>query len=131
MRAILVLVFSFWSCLALAQDRDIQSVITQQIDAFQRDDFAEAFTFASPTIQGLFGSPERFGAMVQNGYPMVWRPDTVRYLELREIAGNLWQKVMITDAEGTLHFLDYQMKQIDGIWRINGVQILPLPDAAA
>jgi hypothetical protein len=131
MRILIALVISVWASVSVAQERDIQAVITQQIEAFQVDDFAEAFTYASPNIQGFFGSSERFGQMVMNGYPMVHRPDAVRYLELREIAGNLWQRVMITDPQGVIHMLDYQMKMIDGMWRINGVQILPKPGDTA
>ena len=62
---------------------------------------------------------------------MVWRPGAVRYLELREIQGALWQRVEITDGEGNLHWLDYQMQQIDGIWRIAGVQVLRPPSVNA
>lgn len=131
MRIFVVLLISFWASFSMAQDRDIESVITQQIEAFQADDFDQAFSYASPNIQGIFGSSERFGQMVQNGYPMVYRPDAVRYLDLREIAGNLWQRVMITDPQGAIHLLDYQMKMIDGMWRINGVQLLPPPGETA
>lgn len=131
MRIVYALLFSLWASVSVAQERDIQAVITQQIEAFQVDDFAQAFTYASPNIQGFFGTSERFGQMVMSGYPMVHRPDAVRYLELREIAGNLWQRVMITDPAGVIHMLDYQMKMIDGMWRINGVQILPAPGDTA
>ena len=62
---------------------------------------------------------------------MVWRPSDVQFLELREIAGALWQRVQIRDQSGTLHALDYQMIQQDGDWRINGVQLLRLPDVGA
>jgi len=106
---------------------DIEAVISSQLEAFKADDFAEAFTFAAPNIQGIFQTPDRFGAMVRNGYPMVWRPGSVRYLELREIQGALWQRVEITDAQGNLHWLDYQMREIDGQWRIAGVQVLRPP----
>ena len=35
-----------------AEDRDaIQQVIRKQLDAFQRDDEAEAFSYAAPAIQ--------------------------------------------------------------------------------
>ena len=71
---------------AAAQDAPIQGVIQSQIDAFQADDFARAFSFASPTIQGMFGTPENFGLMVKEGYPMVYRPAEVEMQELREIA---------------------------------------------
>ena len=116
---------------AFAQNAEIEANIAAQIQAFKADDFATAFTFASPNIQRLFGDPDNFGAMVRNGYPMVWRPADVRFLELREIAGNLWQKVMITDANGRIHLLDYQMIQQDGGWKINGVQLLGNTDPSA
>ncbi len=115
----------------LTPEPGIEATIGAQIDAFQSDDFATAFTFASPNIQGLFGTHERFGQMVQNGYPMVWRPGEVQYLELRDVNGALWQRVMIRDRLGGVHMLDYQMIQDDGVWRINGVQLLRAPDVGA
>ena len=116
---------------AFAQSAEIEANIAAQIQAFQADDFATAFTFASPNIQRLFGDPDNFGAMVRNGYPMVWRPAEVRFLELREVAGALWQKVMITDEKGKVHLLDYQMVQKESGWKINGVQLLGSSDPAA
>ncbi|RBW52351.1 DUF4864 domain-containing protein [Ruegeria sp. A3M17] len=116
---------------AFAQSAEIEANITAQIQAFKADDFATAYTFASPNIQSFFGTPENFGAMVRNGYPMVWRPADVRFLELREVAGALWQKVMITDSNGQVHVLDYQMVQQENGWKINGVQLLGNSDPAA
>lgn len=113
---------------AAAQDTaeaGIETTIRRQFDAFLSDDVATAFTFASPTIKGMFGTPERFGAMVRNGYPMVWRPSDVRFLELRNVAGGLWQRVMVTDQAGRVHMLDYQMIETAEGWQINGVQLLP------
>jgi len=120
----------FWAGLAVAaaaQGREIETVIGRQIEAMRADDFATAFDYASPGIQGRFGSAENFGAMVRGGYSMVWKPRDVRYLELREIAGALWQKVLVTDADGRVHVLDYQMVELEGGWKINTVQILPAP----
>ncbi len=116
---------------AFAQSTEIEANIAAQIQAFKADDFATAFTFASPNIQRLFGNPDNFGAMVRNGYPMVWRPSDVRFLELREVSGALWQKVMITDGDGAVHILDYQMIQQENGWKINGVQLLGRADPAA
>lgn len=113
---------------AFAQSAEIEANIAAQIQAFRVDDFASAFTFASPNIQRLFGNPDNFGTMVRNGYPMVWRPADVRFLELREVAGSLWQKVMITDASGQVHILDYQMIPQGDDWKINGVQLLGRAD---
>ncbi|MFN3973387.1 MAG: DUF4864 domain-containing protein [Gemmobacter sp.] len=126
-QTLLALVLSLSAFPALSQSAErtgIESAIRSQIDAFLADDFATAFTFAAPNIKGMFRTPENFGAMVKNGYPMVHRPSSVRMLELREVAGGLWQRVMVTDAEGRTHLLDYQMLQTSDGWQINGVQLL-------
>jgi hypothetical protein len=113
---------------AAAQEGPIRSTIESQIQAFQADDFARAFTFASPTIKGMFGTPENFGAMVKQGYPMVYRPAEVQMMELREVAGAMWQRVRITDQAGAGWYLDYMMVETPEGWQINAVQILPAPD---
>lgn len=106
----------------------IRTVIESQIDAFLQDDFTTAFTFASPMIKRMFRTPENFGNMVRNGYPMVWRPDDVRFLEQREIEGRTFQKVMVTDRAGEIHMLEYEMIPTGEGWQINGVRRLPAPD---
>lgn len=116
---------------AQAQETDIQDTISQQFDAFKVDDFATAFEFASPTLQTFFRTPENFGRMVTQGYPMVWRPAQVVFLDLREESGIYLQRVQITDSKGRFHVLEYRMQQLEAGWRINGVQILDAPGAAA
>lgn len=113
------------------RDSGIEAVIQNQITALKADDFATAFTFASPNIKGIFGTAENFGAMVAQGYPMVYRPDAVRMLELRRVAGNLWQRVMITDGAGKTHMLDYMMIETPEGWQINAVQLLPAAGVGA
>jgi len=110
---------------AAAQDNALQSTILNQIEAFKADDFATAFTYASPVIKGIFGTAENFGMMVRNGYPMVHRPAEVRMLEQRQVAGATVQRVLITDAQGRSHVLDYQMIQTADGWQINGVTLVP------
>jgi hypothetical protein len=111
-----------------ADDR-ISEVIRDQIAAFQVDDFATAFTYASPTIRQLFGTSERFGQMVQQGYPMVYRPADVTMLDQRQIGPSVIQRVRIRDAFGRVHLLDYQMVAAENGWQINGVQLLRAPEA--
>lgn len=123
-----VLLAAVLSLAAAAQEEPIRNTIQSQIEAFQADDFARAFTFASPTIKGMFGTPENFGAMVKQGYPMVYRPAEVQMMDLREVAGALWQRVRITDQAGAGWYLDYMMVETAEGWQINAVQILPAPD---
>ncbi len=116
---------------AKAQNAEIEATIGSQIEAFLADDFGRAFSYASPNIRSIFGTPENFGAMVRGGYPMVWRPKDVRYLELREEGVGLWQQVMITDGKGRVHVLDYQMIQVENAWKINAVKLLQSSDLNA
>ncbi|SEO04082.1 protein of unknown function [Salinihabitans flavidus] len=130
MRYVLAICLVLWASAPLAQETAIQGVISDQIARFQADDVEGAFEHASPGIRRLFGTAERFGAMVRQGYPMVWRPGEVRYLNLREIGGALWQKVLIRDRAGRTHLLDYQMVEGENGWKINAVQVLEAPGAA-
>ena len=114
-----------------AQEQEIEGVISNQLEAFKADDFEQAFTFAAPNIQGIFRTPENFGVMVQRGYPMVWRPADVTFLDLREQSGLFIQTVRIEDAQGTVHLLAYSMTQTAEGWRISGVQILEAPGVNA
>jgi len=106
---------------AQSTEESIRSVISSQFSAFQQDDFDTAFTFASPMIQGMFGTPERFGDMVRNGYPMVWRPADVDFAALDRRGGRMYQNVLITDQAGQLHLLEYEMVRTEDGWEINGV----------
>lgn len=116
---------------AFAQGSEIQGVISSQLEAFKADNFAQAFTFASPGIRGIFRTPENFGRMVTQGFPMVWRPAEVTYLGLDNENGVLSQTVRIVDGDGAVHLLKYRMLETDDGWKINGVQILEAPGISA
>ena len=137
MRTLLIaFAFTFAAALAApaaAEDRDpaITDVIQSQIEAFLADDFETAFTFASPGIKRFFGTPDRFGMMVRQGYPMVWRPGEVQYLDQEPKGGAVHQKVLITDRKGIPHVLEYQMIPTPEGWQINGVEILRAPPVGA
>ncbi|WP_366657213.1 DUF4864 domain-containing protein [Fodinicurvata sp. EGI_FJ10296] len=116
---------------AHADEVAIASVITGQIAAFQADDFDAAFEFASPMIKRQFGTPQRFGRMVQSGYPMVYRPAEVTMLDQHMTPHGIAQHVMVRDAEGELHFLGYLMIETDAGWQINAVYPLPGRESGA
>lgn len=114
-----------------AEEPGVENVIRSQMQAFQADDMDMAFGFAADGIKRVFGSSERFGQMVRQGYPMVYRPGDVRFLELRELGGETWQKVLVRDQSGVVHLLDYQMIQTANGWRIGAVQLLRQAGAGA
>jgi hypothetical protein len=112
-------------------EAEIRDVISRQIEAMRADDFATAFTFAAPDIQRMFGNPARFGEMVREGYPMVWHPRDVRFLDAVTNDGGMVQGVLIIDEAGALHVLDYEMVPLDDGWRIGGVRIRPVEGGGA
>lgn len=116
---------------AFAQADPIENVIGNQLQAFNDRDVDAAWQYASPMIQGMFRTPENFGAMVQNGYPMVWDNADARFLERREGPQGVMQGVLVRGPEGALWVLDYQMIQTADGWQINGVSILPAPEVGA
>lgn len=130
--AILSFILAFGLALpSLAQDNPIAKVISDQIAALQADDFETAFTYASPNIKRIFGTPERFGQMVRDGYPMVHRPAEVTMLDQTPSGSQIIQRVMMRDASGRLHILAYAMVETEEGWQINGVQILRAPEVGA
>ena len=122
-RFLSLLVVVFLMAMPARADDAARQVISDQLDAFQQDDFDTAFTHASPMIQGIFGSSERFGQMVRNGYPMVWRPAEVEFLGERDEGDALMQDVLIRGADGVYYELEYEMIQGPGGWKINGVRL--------
>lgn len=99
----------------------IVSVIQQQLDAFQRDAGIEAFGYASPAIQGLFGTPETFMGMVRDGYAPVYRPRAYEFQGLDTSGPNPVQDVYIVGPDGEPVIARYTMQQQpDGTWRIHG-----------
>lgn len=127
----LLLTFGVFAPKVHAQNSAIQGIITSQIEAFKLDDFGTAFTFAHPSIQFMFRTPENFGRMVQQGYPMVWRPAQVEYLDLRQEGGRTLQDVRIVDDAGRVFVLEYSMAETADGWRINGVRILESAELSA
>lgn len=129
--AVLMLALSVMPGLAQdARSGEVTQTIQSQLDAFQKDDFSKAFTYASPTIKRLFGSPDRFGAMVRNGFPMVWRPSEVQFLEFKDVGGRISQTVLFRDANGVPTVLEYFMIKTPTGWQIDGVQPVEQPDVA-
>ncbi len=59
---------------ARAGNPDHESIISRQIEAFRAGDEEAAFSFASPSLQQLFRTPDNFIGMVRRGYAAVYAP---------------------------------------------------------
>ena len=120
-----IVIFLIFSLSAIAGEKEeVQAAINGQFQAFLEDDVRRAFSFASPSIRSIFKTPENFGDMVQRGYPMVWRPARVTFLEHKENAQGRTQVVQIFDSAGKAHYLRYFVTETQNGWKISGVQLL-------
>ncbi len=109
-----------------ADTKAVRAVVEAQLAAFAADDAKRAFSYAAPSIREMFGTPERFVAMVRAGYPVVYRPSNVNFLLPVWVDGQLVQGVHLTDADGALWLALYRLeRQADKSWRISGCEVQP------
>ncbi len=103
------------------EENEIKSIVNQQLEAFQNDDFEKAYSFASPTIKKMFISPEVFRKMVIGGYKAVYRPQSIKMGSVEIIKGVTTLKVYLVDPNGEFVTANYMMeKQENGEWLIAG-----------
>jgi len=109
-----------------ADARAARTLVSAQLDAFAKDDAKRAFSYAAPSIRAMFGTPERFLAMVRAGYPVVYRAAGITFLIPLQVDGDLLQGVHLTDETGALWLATYRLeRQPDGTWRISGCGVQP------
>jgi hypothetical protein len=107
-----------------AEAKAVQQVIRAQLDAFAADDAPKAYSYASPSIRGVFPSADIFMHMVRNGYPVVYRPASVAFLKPEKEGDEILQPVQMTDEEGRVWIALYTMqRQASGAWLTNGCRL--------
>jgi Domain of unknown function (DUF4864) len=126
MRHLLVAVVVFFVSLmpVQAQEEGIQAVISAQLQAFLRDDFKTAYSYAAPDMRRIFPTQDRFEAMVRGGYPMVHRPASYKFTGLEKRNGRYLQRVLLQDQSGRFFVAEYGMLETADGWLISSVQIL-------
>ncbi|MGB8817412.1 MAG: DUF4864 domain-containing protein [Rhizobiaceae bacterium] len=122
--------------LALADEvsqKQAQDIIRGQIEAFKSGQDAAAYSFASPTVKGFFPDVSIFMDMVKRGYQPVYNPKNYDFGRTKEPAdGTVIQEVLVTGPDGKPWTAIYTLvRQSDGLWKINGVQLLPGDDSSA
>lgn len=107
-----------------ASDRkETRAVIEAQLEAFKQGDGPKAFSYATPNIQTMFGDAETFMKMVREGYDVVVKPVTVRFVKFETDGMNALHAVQMTDRQKTLWNVYYVLqKRPDGTWRISSCE---------
>ena len=102
----------------------VTQTIRDQLEAFRSGNPQGAYSFASPNIKGIFPSVPNFASMVKEAYPMVWTPGPAKMLGRESRNGGVYQKVLLTDAQGALHLLEYRLIETGDGWKIDAVRVL-------
>ena len=99
----------------------------RQLEAFRRDDFDTAYTFASAEIKQLFDR-RSFEAMVKDGYPEIAHSASASIVRsLLAPNGLVYLTLKIRGANGKSIEALYELILEAGQWKINGVTTKPDP----
>ncbi len=108
-----------------------QTVIRDQLSAFQAGEHERAFSHAAPNIRTVFETSERFVSMVKNGYPAIYDPENFSFGRNRMADDTIFQEVFVTGPKGQQWQALYTLQQQDdGSWKITGVHMNPSRGAA-
>jgi len=110
----------------------IRRTIDDQRKALKAGDARKAFSYASPEIRAQFRTPEKFFAMVRDGYGALLEARYVEFLEGAVIEGAVIQPLRLVAPDNSVLVALYTMdKQQDGRWRIAGCVLAPSTVQAA
>jgi len=106
-------------------ENSIRSVIQQQLNAFNREDYDTAYFFASRHIQTKFSRPE-FEQMVKTEYRQIARSRQAVFDKIifSGVEDHAVATVTITGADRITITANYRMTLEDGRWKIDGVMII-------
>lgn len=116
---------------AQADEKAAAEPVLRQLEAFRRNDYDTAYTFASAQIRQLFDRAA-FERMVKSGYPEI--ADSLRATVIATRVGpdgHVYLVIKIRGANGQPVEAIYDMIQEDGSWKINGVVAKPDPGEEA
>lgn len=90
-----------------AESRLVQDHITGQINAFSRQDWESAYSYASPGFQKNIGL-DQFTFIIGTQYQMLISNDSVAYGDCNIATGKISQEVSVT-SENEIYTLDYSL----------------------
>ena len=104
---------------------EIQSVISDQLKAFNEDDTQRAYGHAADVIKQIFPSSQIFMEMVKTGYPPVYRAKEWSFVDPTPLENGYSQIVRLTDQQGRQWSAIYTLERDKtGEWKITGCRLL-------
>ena len=99
----------------------VKKVISSQLLAFKEKNIKRAYSFAAPNIKRQFSNSENFGLMVRNGYPVIWRPKSYKFVKFSTNGKRSVQRVLFRSTTDALLTYDYLLERFSSEWMIAGV----------
>ena len=111
-----------------AQRQAMQSVVGAQLEAFRDGRHADAFSYAAPSIQAMFGDVDTFIQMVRRGYAPVYSNKGFNFANsFTDTSGHFAQRVVIDAKDGKRYEALYTLLQLaDGSWKITSCTLLEI-----
>ena len=112
-----------WRKATEAERKAVLASITNQLEAFKRDDYKAATQYQSEGLRRNFATAADFRTMMQRAYPQFAHYKSVQFGAMQaDTRGKLATvPVKLTGRDGVQVAAVYQMVLEDGVWRVSGV----------
>jgi uncharacterized protein DUF4864 len=106
--------------------RELYSIVNNQLIAFRAADFPRAYRNASTRVQQKFSLPQ-FENMIRRNYAeMMTKTGRVEFGVVRAEGVNALLPVFFFADNGEAHAFIYTFVAEDGVWKIEGVEPMPV-----
>ena len=105
---------------------EVRNVIQSQLEAFRKNDFKTAYSFAHSGVKGQF-TQAQFEQMVRGGFSSMIMPGAVDFGEVHEDGLSAEIQVILIDKKGNRSGFQYLLEKDNGKWCISAVIPIELP----
>jgi hypothetical protein len=110
---------------------DAQAVVVRQLQAFERDDAAQAWSYAAPEVREKFVSAANFLGAVREKYGPIYRHRSVDFGPAARKGDEVGMVVTLVDRDNEVwSALFVVSRQADGQWKTAGCLLAKAPQAS-
>tara|TARA_B100000965_G_scaffold172137_1_gene143748 strand:+ start:393 stop:815 length:423 start_codon:yes stop_codon:yes gene_type:complete len=103
-----------------------QTIIENQIKAFQNKNAELAFSFAAPIIKLKFNNSEDFMSMVESYYEPVFNPKQYYFIDSKYFEGSIYHNLQIISQTNVSYLATYSLIKDNNEWKISGCALYPM-----
>jgi ketosteroid isomerase-like protein len=104
---------------------EAKTLISRQLEAFDRDDAASAYALVTPGLKMTFTDPDSFMKLVRDHYAPVYRRRAVNFGDAKIDGDTMAITATLVDSENQVWTALYTLeRQADGQWLINSCHLL-------